>query len=614
MYEEFYGLTDQPFSITPDPRFLYLSESHKEGLAHLLYGVERKRGIVVLIGENGTGKTTLLNCLVQKLDKKTHIAYLADSKISPDDIYQFLLSKLGSNIRWNGKGEFLVKFENLLLEFSRLGENCVFIIDEAHHLSIDLLEQIRLLSNFETYKEKLIQILLAGTPELNDKINSKELVPLKQRIGVVYTVRALNRYETKCYIENRLFLCGASQFPFTQEAIEEVYKFSNGKPRMINIICDLALLFGFSEKQREIRRPLVIEAAASLSLNKPEEAVDRRWSQEQDDDKADAIVARQAWGGNTRPFAEPSTHRPKVSTREKKSGRWRMLRAIPIVIVVVLVYILAIEVLVERHIQRMFAVIPPEPPVPPSVDARAVTEEAIAVPQAAPTVPEEAFVVVPQPAAIVPASIPLEPPLPTPVETRAVAEEAIAVPPAAPTLHEEAFVAMFQPAAVVPAPGKAIQQVTALVHQFFPDGGAFALQVQPDKGRDAVYTAGEKLLVHIVAASAAYLQVDYYQADGQVVHLLPNALDPNYVEAGETFTLGKPESSFQFEISPPFGVEMLTVIASHQPLGAPGDVPSVEPASRYLARLAKNLAYYQAEEHVAVAYMRIRTQDLVDTR
>jgi Domain of unknown function (DUF4384) len=156
--------------------------------------------------------------------------------------------------------------------------------------------------------------------------------------------------------------------------------------------------------------------------------------------------------------------------------------------------------------------------------------------------------------------------------------------------------------------------VTALVHQFFPDGGAFALHVRPDKGMDAVYTAGEKLLVDIVATSAAYLQVDYYQADGQVVHLLPNALDNNYVEAGETFTLGKPESGFQFAISPPFGVEMLTVIASQQPLGVQVDVPSVEPASMYLARLTKRLEHYQADENVAVAYTRIRTQELVDTR
>jgi hypothetical protein len=131
---------------------------------------------------------------------------------------------------------------------------------------------------------------------------------------------------------------------------------------------------------------------------------------------------------------------------------------------------------------------------------------------------------------------------------------------------------------------------------------------------DAVYTAGEKLVVNIVTASAAYLQVDYYQADGQVVHLLPNALDANYVAAGETFTLGKPGSSFQFEISPPFGVEMLTVIASQQPLGALGDIPSVEPASLYLERLATRLEHYQADATVAVAYTRIRTQEPLDTR
>jgi hypothetical protein len=131
---------------------------------------------------------------------------------------------------------------------------------------------------------------------------------------------------------------------------------------------------------------------------------------------------------------------------------------------------------------------------------------------------------------------------------------------------------------------------------------------------DAVYTAGDKLLVDIVAASDVYMQVDYYQADGQVVHLLPNALDTNYMEGGKTFTLGKPRSSFQFTIAPPFGVEMLVVIANQQPLDTQGDVPAVEPASRYLERLARSLEHYQATEQVAVAYTRIRTQGPVDTR
>jgi hypothetical protein len=207
-----------------------------------------------------------------------------------------------------------------------------------------------------------------------------------------------------------------------------------------------------------------------------------------------------------------------------------------------------------------------------------------------------------------------EPPLPTSVETQVDAGDAIVAPPAALTVPAEAFVAVPRPAAIVPSPVQVIQQVTALVHQFFPDGGAFALHVQPDKGMDAVYTAGEQLLVDIVAASDAYLQVDYYQADGQVVHLLPNALDGNYVKAGETFALGQAQSSFQFKISPPFGVEMLTVIASQQPLAALVDVPSVEPASQYLARLSTSLARYQADGKVAVAYTRIRTQEQVATR
>jgi type II secretory pathway predicted ATPase ExeA len=199
-------------------------------------------------------------------------------------------------------------------------------------------------------------------------------------------------------------------------------------------------------------------------------------------------------------------------------------------------------------------------------------------------------------------------------EMRIVTEETQEIPLEALTKHEESYVANPRSIAIAPQPGEVIQQVMALVHRFFPEGGDFALQVRPDKGVDAVYTAGENLVVDILAARDVYLQLDYYQADGQVVHLLPNSLGDNRVEAGKTFTLGKSENSFQFQISSPFGVEMLMVIASQQPLEVQQDVPSVEPASHYLERLSKSLKEYQTHKQVAVAYTRIRTQEQVGVR
>jgi general secretion pathway protein A len=291
MYEAFYGLTGQPFNITPDPKFLYLSESHREGLAHLLYGVERKQGIIVLTGESGSGKTTLLNALIQSVDKKAHVAYLVDSKISATDLYQFIARKFGLQVR--DKGEFLVEFEDLLRHYAGLGEQCLVVIDEAQNLSEDVLEQVRLFTNFETHTEKLLQIVLSGTPLLQDKINADELGQLRQRTGVVYQLRPLDYVETKHYIEKRLSLCGVDVPLFTDAAIEALHAFSNGMPRRINVLCDLALFFGHAEQQPEIGPDLITEAAENMQMPEATKPVHRRWSN--DAEAADALVAKQAW-------------------------------------------------------------------------------------------------------------------------------------------------------------------------------------------------------------------------------------------------------------------------------------------------------------------------------
>jgi general secretion pathway protein A len=349
MYEAFYGLTDQPFNITPDPKFLYLSESHKEGLAHLLYGIERKRGITVLIGEVGVGKTTLLNCLMQRLDKKVHIALLVDPKISSDDIYPFLLTKFGLVTKDREKSKTIIEFEELLLEFSRAGESSIFIIDEAHHLSDEVLEQIEFISNFETSKEKLIQIVLVGQQELENRINSSNLMSLRQRIGVVYQVRPLDTYETKSYIEKRLSLCGASQTIFTPEAIEDIYHFSRGIPRLINVVCDLALVFGCSEEQLVIGRPLITEAAMSLNLHAAEKGVVRHSHRDVDADRADAIVAKQAWGEFGPPNVDAVGNVRNAERRANGRGRRVLQSVLGLVLTVGIVYILITRIVMPQH-------------------------------------------------------------------------------------------------------------------------------------------------------------------------------------------------------------------------------------------------------------------------
>src|ERR1044071_2342781 len=173
MYEEFYGLTSEPFSITPNPQFLYLSKTHEGGLAHLLYGIKRKRGLIVLTGDIGTGKTTLLHTLLQRVDAKTHIAFLVQSQMSALDFYKFLAYEFAVQTEDQGKteGDYLVLFRDFLRQCAQQGENCVLIVDEAHSLSPNVLEQIRLLLNFETHESKLLQIILAGHPELHANLS-----------------------------------------------------------------------------------------------------------------------------------------------------------------------------------------------------------------------------------------------------------------------------------------------------------------------------------------------------------------------------------------------------------------------------------------------------------
>jgi general secretion pathway protein A len=268
MYEEFYGLTDEPFNMTPNPRFLYLSKKHEGGLEHLLYGIERKRGLIVLTGDVGTGKTTLLNTIVQRIGEKTHIAFLVQSKMSAIDIYKYIFYEFDLKIDPNGKteGDFLVILRDFLVQCAKNGENCVLIIDEAHSLSQDVLEQIRLFLNFETHDSKLLQIILAGHPELNEKLNLPESAKLKQRVSISYNLLPLDGVETKGYIEKRLTVSGARKPIYSDDAIAEVYRCSQGIPRLINIVCDLALFLGYGKKQLVLDRDMILQAEQMLHM------------------------------------------------------------------------------------------------------------------------------------------------------------------------------------------------------------------------------------------------------------------------------------------------------------------------------------------------------------
>ena len=263
MYEQFYGLKERPFSLSPDPKFFYLSEVHREAIEHLHYALIQKEGFVLLTGDVGIGKTTICRVLLEKYQKQYKVALVLNPMLSEEELLKYIVQDFGIISSGQTKKELIDDLNKFLLEQHALGRACILIIDEAQNLTVELLEQIRLLSNLETEKEKLIQIILIGQAELNIKLS--QLEQLNQRISVRYHLKPLKYKEVTSYIYHRLTVAGASGgITFTKGAMKQIYKFSKGIPRLINLICDRALLAGYTSKTTRITKALVNRAAKSL--------------------------------------------------------------------------------------------------------------------------------------------------------------------------------------------------------------------------------------------------------------------------------------------------------------------------------------------------------------
>ena len=264
MYEKFFNLKEKPFNLTPDPNFLYLGETHREALAHLVYGVRERKGFMVMTGEVGTGKTTLLHALLRSLGQDTKTVFIFNPILEVKDFFKFVCIDLGVKIKDQTKGDCLLEIYQFLIEAYRKNENVVLIIDEAHNLNPFILEEIRLISNFETAKDKLIQIILVGQPELNAILSLPKCRPLRQRISLWFFINPLNRKEALEYIEARLQTAGMEKMCFTEKAIDEIFRYSKGIPRVINILCDNSLTIGYATDKKRIDETIVREAIGDL--------------------------------------------------------------------------------------------------------------------------------------------------------------------------------------------------------------------------------------------------------------------------------------------------------------------------------------------------------------
>ena len=267
MYREFYGLKELPFALTPDPRFIYFTPSHTEVMANLHYGIESGKGLVVVTGEVGTGKTTILRWMMQRLDRTVLVAYVFNPRLTVPEFYQHITTLFDVK-EWESKSELLIALGSTLESRHARGLRTVLIIDEAQGLSPYVLEEIRLLSNFESDTAKQLQIILTGQPELRDVLNQPDLRQLKQRVALRCEIKALpNVEETERYITSRLLVAGAERTDiFSPGAIDYIYRCSEGIPRQINNLCDNSMLAGFAAGEETIGRAIIEEVADAFDM------------------------------------------------------------------------------------------------------------------------------------------------------------------------------------------------------------------------------------------------------------------------------------------------------------------------------------------------------------
>lgn len=275
MYEQYYGLSERPFSITPNPRFVYLSQRHRDALAHLLYGVGQggSGGFVQLTGEVGTGKTTLCRVVLEQVPENTRIALILNPMLSPAELLRAVCRELEISIEGTDGSlqQLQERLNSYLLERHAEGERVVLIIDEAQNMSREGLEQIRLLTNLETATDKLLQIILIGQPELRELLSRPELRQLAQRITARYHLDPLNEEETEAYIRHRLQIGGAERCPFTDDGLHAIFDTSEGVPRLVNIIADRALMAGYAREEDRIGAGLVRAAAREVAGEEQEQ-------------------------------------------------------------------------------------------------------------------------------------------------------------------------------------------------------------------------------------------------------------------------------------------------------------------------------------------------------
>jgi general secretion pathway protein A len=278
MYEEYYGFTEKPFSLTPDPKYLFKSASHASAFELLQYAIRRREGFVVITGDIGTGKTTLCRALLEQIDRKTFTALVLNPFLSEEDLLRLVLQEFGvvsrnevkrGRLAGVSKQELIETLNEFLLSLRAIGAQALLIVDEAQNLPLQVLEQIRILSNLETEKEKLLQIVLVGQSNLKDLLRRPDLRQLDQRVSIRYDLKPLSAEETAAYVQHRLSVAGGgAAVTFVPKALARVYQYTGGIPRLINLLCDRSLLNAYSAHDTRVVPKFIESAAQSLELQR----------------------------------------------------------------------------------------------------------------------------------------------------------------------------------------------------------------------------------------------------------------------------------------------------------------------------------------------------------
>jgi general secretion pathway protein A len=298
MYQKYYGLHESPFQLTTDTKFVYWSQTHQNAYRHLLYSVESHKSLIVLAGAVGTGKTTLLHVLMEWIKTTmptARVAYVVHSTLTVAELFRYIFHELGLDFTAPSKVDYVLALQRFSQQCAGKGERLLLILDEAQNYSHDVLEEIRLLSNIETPQDKLLQIILAGQPQLLTNINRPEIYQLKQRVNVTYNLQPLNHGETQAYIQKRLDVAGAQgRSLFQDDAIEAIYLYSQGIPRVINVVCDHALLYSFAANKKRVSEKIVQEVAVDMGLRQEQRLPRLRTSRPASDEEAAPEADHQA--------------------------------------------------------------------------------------------------------------------------------------------------------------------------------------------------------------------------------------------------------------------------------------------------------------------------------